>query len=111
MYGTHDTGFFGYSHFMGGFASRQAEYMRVPFGEVNCLVVLDEVKDKQALYLSDVLPTLYHAVVDTGMRKGNVTGVWVRFGYASSIFLKTSVMMSLPRDNVIVKVTGIMICG
>ena len=44
MYGTRDAGFFGYSHFTGGFAGGQAEYVRVPFGEVNCLVVPDELK-------------------------------------------------------------------
>lgn len=80
MYGSRDAGFFGYSHFTGGFAGGQAEYVRVPFGEVNCLVVPDEVKDEQALYLSDVLPTSYHAVMDTGVKKGDVVGVWVRLG-------------------------------
>ena len=79
MYGTRDAGLFGYSHFTGGFAGGQAEYVRVPFGEINCLVVPDEVKDEQALYLSDVLPTSYHAVVDTGVKKGDVVGIWVRF--------------------------------
>lgn len=28
------------------------------------------------LYLSDVLPTSYHAVVDTGVKAGDVVGVW-----------------------------------
>lgn len=78
MYGTRESGFSGYTHFTGGFAGGQAEYVRVPFGEVNCLPVPDEVKDEQALYLSDVLPTSYHAVVDTGVKKGDVVGVWVR---------------------------------
>ena len=78
MYGTRDAGFFGYSHFTGGFAGGQAEYVRVPFGEVNCLVVPDGAKDEQALYLSDVLPTSYHAVEDTGVKKGDVVGIWVR---------------------------------
>jgi threonine dehydrogenase-like Zn-dependent dehydrogenase len=26
--------------------------------------------------LSDILPTSYHAVVDTGVEKGDVVGVW-----------------------------------
>jgi hypothetical protein len=85
MYGTRDAGFFGYSHFTGGFAGGQAEYVRVPFGEVNCLVVPDEVKDEQALYLSDVLPTSYHAVADTGVKKGDIVGIWVRFSYVSFV--------------------------
>ena len=77
MYGTRDAGFFGYSHFTGGFAGGQAEFVRVPFGEANRLVVPDGIGDEQALYLSDVLPTSYHAVEDTGVKKGDVVGIWV----------------------------------
>ena len=78
MYGSRDAGFFCYSHFTGGFAGGQAEYVRVPYKEVNRLVVQDEVKGEQALFLSDVLPTSYHAVEDTGVKKGDVVGIWVR---------------------------------
>jgi len=76
MYGKRDAGFFGYSHFTGGYAGGQAEYVRVPFGDVNCLKLPDSVPDEAALYLSDVLPTSYHAVVDTGVTTGNVVGIW-----------------------------------
>jgi len=76
MYGHRDAGFFGYSHLAGGFPGGQAEYVRVPFGEVNLLKIPDNVTDEQALYLSDVLPTSYHAVVDTGVKEGDVVGVW-----------------------------------
>jgi threonine dehydrogenase-like Zn-dependent dehydrogenase len=77
MYGQRDAGFFGYSHFTGGFPGGQAEYVRVPKGQVNLLPIPDSVTDEQALYLSDVLPTSYHAVVDTGVQKGDVVGIWV----------------------------------
>lgn len=77
MYGTRDAGFFGYSHFTGGFPGGQAEYVRVPFGNVNLLPIPDKVTDEQAIYLSDVLPTSYHSVVDTGVEKGDVVGIWV----------------------------------
>jgi len=81
MYGsqaakTNDAGFFGYSHFTGGFPGGQAEYARVPIADVNCLKIPDDVPDEDVLYLSDVLPTSYHAVVDTGVGKGDVVGVW-----------------------------------
>jgi threonine dehydrogenase-like Zn-dependent dehydrogenase len=78
MYGQKDAGFFGYSHFTGGFPGGQAEYVRVPKGNVNLLPIPDEVPDEAALYLSDILPTAYHAVVDTGVHEGDVVGVWVR---------------------------------
>ena len=77
MYGHRDAGFFGYSHLTGGFAGGQAEYVRVPFGDVNLLPIPDDISDEQAIYLSDVLPTSYHAVVDTGVQEGDVVGIWV----------------------------------
>ncbi|KAH8119822.1 GroES-like protein [Phellopilus nigrolimitatus] len=76
MYGHRDAGFFGYSHFTGGFAGGQAEYVRVPFGETNLLPIPAGVSDEQAIYLSDILPTSYHAVVDTGVKEGDVVGIW-----------------------------------
>ena len=45
---------------------------------MNLLPIPDNVTDEQALYLSDVLPTSYHTVVDTGVKEGDVVGVWVR---------------------------------
>ncbi|KAF8504272.1 GroES-like protein [Gautieria morchelliformis] len=59
-----------------GFPGGQAEYVRVPFGNVNLLPVPDQVTDEQALYLSDVVPTSYHCVHDTGVKEGDVVGVW-----------------------------------
>ncbi|KAJ8596957.1 GroES-like protein [Rhizopogon salebrosus TDB-379] len=76
LYGTRDAGFFGYSHFTGGFPGGQAEYVRVPLGEVNLLPIPNEVSDEDALYLSDVLPTSYHCVVDTGVQEGDIVGIW-----------------------------------
>lgn len=43
MYGHRDAGFFGYGHLTGGWPGGQAEYVRVPFGEVNCLKVPEGV--------------------------------------------------------------------
>ncbi len=54
----------------------QAEYIRVPFADVNCLKVPETLHDEQVLFLSDVLPTSYHCVVDTGVSEGDVVGVW-----------------------------------
>lgn len=76
MYGTADAGFFGYSHFTGGYAGGQAEYVRVPKGNVNLLPIPDNVPDEQALYISDILPTSYHAVVDTGVEEGDTVAIW-----------------------------------
>lgn len=67
MYGTQTAAMFGYSHFTGGFAGGQAEYVRVPIGDVNLLEIPDDVPDEKALYLSDVLATSYNCVKDTAV--------------------------------------------
>jgi len=41
------TGIFGYSHLLGGFAGGQAEYVRVPLGDVNLLKIPDNVPDEK----------------------------------------------------------------
>ncbi|EHA46100.1 hypothetical protein MCOR27_006639 [Pyricularia oryzae] len=76
MYGNQTAGMFGYSHFTGGFAGGQAEYVRVPFGDVNLLEIPDDVPDEKALYLSDVLPTSYNAVKDTAVYPGDTVAVF-----------------------------------
>jgi len=76
MYGGRTAGMFGYSHFTGGFAGGQAEYVRVPYGDVNLLKLPDDVPDEKGLYLSDVLATSWNAVVDTGVKKGDVVAIW-----------------------------------
>jgi threonine dehydrogenase-like Zn-dependent dehydrogenase len=76
MYGGRTAGMFGYSHFTGGFAGGQAEYTRVPFGDVNLLKLPDDVPDEKGLYLSDVVSTSWNCVVDTGVKEGDVVAIW-----------------------------------
>lgn len=47
MYGGGTAGMFGYSHFTGGFAGGQAEYVRVPLGDVNLLKLPEDVPDEK----------------------------------------------------------------
>ncbi|KAG8728672.1 hypothetical protein FRC11_010454 [Ceratobasidium sp. 423] len=76
MYGTRDGGFFGYSHLTGGFPGGQAECVKVLFGDVNHFPIPDNVTDEQALYSSDIIPTSYHCVVDTGVKEGDEVAIW-----------------------------------
>jgi len=76
MYGGRTAGMFGYSHFTGGFAGGQAEYVRVPCGDVNLLKLPDDVPDEKGLYLSDVICTSWNCVVDTGVKEGDVVAIW-----------------------------------
>jgi len=76
MYGSQTAGIFGYSHFTGGFAGGQAEYVRVPIGDVNLLEIPDNVPDEKALYLSDVLATSYNCVKDTAVYEGDEVAIF-----------------------------------
>ncbi|KAK0386429.1 hypothetical protein NLU13_6266 [Sarocladium strictum] len=76
MYGGQTAGMFGYSHFVGGFAGGQAEYVRVPLGDVNLLEIPDGVPDEKALYLSDVLATSYNAAKDTAIYENEEVAIW-----------------------------------
>jgi len=76
LWGHKLSGIFGYSHLTGGYAGGQAEYLRIPIADVNCLPLPDDVPDEKGLYLSDIIPTSYHACVDCGIQAGDIIGVW-----------------------------------
>jgi threonine dehydrogenase-like Zn-dependent dehydrogenase len=48
---------------MGPYSGGQAEYLRVPYGDFNCLKLPEDAKEKENDYvmLSDIFPTGYHA--------------------------------------------------
>lgn len=48
----------------------------MPYGDHNLLQLPDDVPDEKGLYLSDVLSTSWHCVVDTGVKKGDIVAVW-----------------------------------
>jgi threonine dehydrogenase-like Zn-dependent dehydrogenase len=76
MYGGRTAAIFGYSHLTAGQAGGQAEYVRVPLGDVNLLAIPDDVPDEKALYLSDVLATSYNAVKDTAVYPGDAVAIF-----------------------------------
>lgn len=112
MYGGQTAGMFGYSHFTGGFAGGQAEYVRVPLGDVNLLPIPDDVPDEKALYLSDVLATSYNCVKDTAVYKGDAVAIWgagpigqmagifaVNEGASKIIFVDTETRLKLVKSK------------
>lgn len=76
LYGGKIAGIFGYSHFAGGFAGGQAEYVRIPFAESNVLKIPDNLPDEKALFLSDIIPTSYHSVKCAQVEKGSTVAIW-----------------------------------
>lgn len=67
---------FGYSHLYGGIAGGQAEFVRVPKANVGPLVVPEGLSDDQVLFLSDILPTGYQAVLDAKVTKGSTVAIF-----------------------------------
>lgn len=76
LYGKPFAGMFGYSHFAGGFAGGQAEWVRCPFGDANLLKIPESVPDEKALFLSDIIPTSYHSVVCAEVKEGKSVAIW-----------------------------------
>jgi threonine dehydrogenase-like Zn-dependent dehydrogenase len=69
-------GLFGYSHLTGGFAGGQAEYLRVPYGDVGPIKVPDGIPDEQVLFLSDIFPTGWMAAENAEIEKGDTVAIW-----------------------------------
>jgi len=67
---------FGYSHLTGAIPGGQAEYVRVPLADNNCLKIPDELPDDKALYLTDIVCTGYHAAVMGEVKEGRTVGIW-----------------------------------
>ena len=69
-------GLFGYSHMLGGYAGGQAEYLRVPYADVDHIKVPDGMTDEQVLFLSDIFPTGYMAADNCNLQGGETVAVW-----------------------------------
>jgi threonine dehydrogenase-like Zn-dependent dehydrogenase len=63
---------------MGPFQGGQAEYLRVPYGDFNCLVLPEDARERQADYvmLADVFPTGYESTELAGVQPGETVVVY-----------------------------------
>lgn len=69
-------GMLGYSELFGGYDGGQAEYLRVPYGNVGPRVVPWELSDEQVLFLTDILPTSYWGtLINGGVKPGDTVVV------------------------------------
>ncbi|TXF96216.1 glutathione-independent formaldehyde dehydrogenase [Massilia arenae] len=79
---------------MGPYSGGQAELLRVPYGDYNCLVLPDDAKEKENDYvmLSDIFPTGYHATELAGVKAGESVVIYgagpVGLMAAMSAFIK-----------------------
>lgn len=67
---------FGYTHLYGGVPGGQAEYVRVPMANTGPLKIPDALTDAQVLFLSDILPTGYQAVVNAEVGPGSTLAIF-----------------------------------
>ena len=67
---------FGYTHLYGGLPGGQAEYVRVPMANTGPLPVPEALSDAQVLFLSDILPTGYQAVVNAEAGPGRTLAIF-----------------------------------
>jgi threonine dehydrogenase-like Zn-dependent dehydrogenase len=67
---------FGFSHMYGGVPGGQAEYVRVPKANVGPIKIPTTLEDEQVLFLSDILPTGYQAVLNAGIGPGSSVAIF-----------------------------------
>jgi glutathione-independent formaldehyde dehydrogenase len=79
---------------MGPYQGGQAELLRVPYGDYNCLVLPEDAREKENDYvmLSDIFPTGYHATELAQMKAGDSVVIYgagpVGLMAATSAFVK-----------------------
>lgn len=76
VFGYPTGGIYGYTHPFGGYQGSHAEYIRVPFGDVNCFAVPEGITDEQALFLSDAVPTGLMGAEFCDISPGDTVAVW-----------------------------------
>jgi threonine dehydrogenase-like Zn-dependent dehydrogenase len=67
---------FGFSKLYGGIPGGQAEYVRVPKANVGPFKVPGTLADEKVLFLSDILPTAWQAVLNTGIGEGSSIAIY-----------------------------------
>lgn len=67
---------FGFSHLYGGVPGGQAEYVRVPKANIGPIKIPATLADEQVLFLSDILPTGYQAIVNAEVGPGSSIAIF-----------------------------------
>ncbi len=76
LWGHPIAGVYGYGQASGGFPGSHAEYVRVPFADVNAFRVPEGLPDASAVFASDALPTGWMGADMCALRPGSVVAVW-----------------------------------
>jgi len=76
VFGHSTAGLFGYTHLTGGYPGGQAEYVRVPYADVGPVKVPNGLSDEQVLFLGDIFPTGWQAVVQCDIQPTDTVAIW-----------------------------------
>ena len=76
VFGHTTAGLFGYTHLTGGYPGGQAEFVRVPFADVTPVKIPDGLTDDQVLFLGDIFPTGWQAVVQCDLQPTDTVAIW-----------------------------------
>jgi len=75
-YGHNTAALFGFAHITGGVPGGDADFVRVPFADVNCLKLPDSIPDETALFLGDIIPTSYFGAEMGEVKEGDTVAIW-----------------------------------
>jgi S-(hydroxymethyl)glutathione dehydrogenase/alcohol dehydrogenase len=67
---------FGYTDLYGGYSGGQAQYVRVPYADVNPRIVPEGMTDEQVLFLTDIFPTGWSSIDWAQMKGGEVVAIF-----------------------------------
>jgi threonine dehydrogenase-like Zn-dependent dehydrogenase len=76
LFGYPPAGIYGYSHLFGGYSGGQAEFVRVPFADVNHFKVPAGLSDETVLFMGDIFPTGYMAAENCNIQPDQTIAVW-----------------------------------
>jgi threonine dehydrogenase-like Zn-dependent dehydrogenase len=77
MFGRTTAGLFGYTHLTGGYQGGQAQYVRVPYADTTQIKVpKNGLTDEQVLFLGDIFPTGWQAVVQCDIQPTDTVAIW-----------------------------------
>lgn len=102
LFGHTTAGLFGYTHLTGGYAGGQAEYVRVPYADVAPVKIPDGLTDEQVLFLGDIFPTGWQAVVQCDIEPTDTVAIWGagpvgQFAIRSAILLGAKQVIAIDR--------------
>jgi threonine dehydrogenase-like Zn-dependent dehydrogenase len=102
LFGHTTAGLFGYTHLTGGYAGGQAEYVRVPYADVAPVKIPDGLSDEQVLFLGDIFPTGWQAVVQCDIEPTDTVAIWGagpvgQFAIRSAVLLGAKQVIAIDR--------------